>query len=122
MDADGGNQKQVTNDTLMEALVKVSPDSRQILFHLGGKGLWKMDMDGTNRKQLTDGGMFPTYSPDGNWIFYTKPKDKWSMWKISSDGGEPIRLTDHAAYHPSVSPDGKLIAYQTRSSSAENRF
>ncbi len=65
MDADGSNQRQLTNDPLMEAFARVSPDGRQILFHLGGKGLWKMDMDGTNRKQLTDGGMFPTFSPDG---------------------------------------------------------
>ena len=117
MDADGGNQKQLTNDTLMEAFARVSPDGRQVLFHLGGKGLWKMDLDGGNRKQLTDGGMFPNYSPDGNWVIYTKPKDNWSMWKISSDAGEPSRLTDHPAFHPAVSPDGKWIAYQTRSSS-----
>ncbi len=119
MDADGGNQRQLTNDALMEAFARISPDGRQIVFHLGGKGLWKMDLDGTNRKQLTDGGMFPTYSPDGNWILYTKPKDKWSMWKISSDGGDPVRLTDHPAYHPAISPDGKWIAYKTNNFSRE---
>lgn len=119
MDADGGNQKQLTNDPLMEAFAKVSPNGRQIVFHLGGKGLWTMDIDGGNRRQLTDAGMFPTYSHDGKWILYTKPNDRWSMWRITSDGGVPERLTEHPVFHPSVSPDGEWIVYLTRSSKQE---
>jgi Tol biopolymer transport system component len=33
------------------------------------------------------------------------------MWKVSVEGGEPVRVTDYPAVQPSVSPDGKLIAY-----------
>jgi len=76
-----------------------------------GQNIWKMDADGGNRKQLTSGGMFPRYSPDGRWIVYTSTRDKWSLWKMPSDGGESIRLTDHVSTQPQVSPDGKLIAY-----------
>jgi Tol biopolymer transport system component len=115
MDRDGSNQKQLTFDPLIEMLTTVSPDGRSIAFLLGGQdsgqNIWKMDADGGNRKQLTSGGMFPDYSPDGQWIVYTSPRDKWSLWKIPSDGGEPIRLTDHVSIQPEVSPDGKLIAY-----------
>lgn len=110
MDADGENQRQLTFDELMEAFATVSPNGRQIVFHLGGKGLWTMDSEGTNREQLADGGMFPAYSPDGKWIYYTLPRDKWSLWKVASTGGEPIRVLDFAV-HPAISPDGKLLAY-----------
>jgi Tol biopolymer transport system component len=33
------------------------------------------------------------------------------MWKVSPEGGEPIRVTDYPAVQPAFSPDGKLIAY-----------
>lgn len=111
MDADGTSQRQITFDGLMEAFVKVSPDGRQILFHLGGKGLWTMDFDGGNRRQLTDDGMFPTYSADGTWVYYTSPREKSSLWKVPSAGGDPTRVLDGPAVHPAVSPDGKLLAY-----------
>jgi Tol biopolymer transport system component/DNA-binding winged helix-turn-helix (wHTH) protein len=115
MDRDGSNQKQLTFDPLMEFLITVSPDGRSIAFLLSGQdsgeNIWKMDADGSNRKQLTNGGMFPNYSPDGRWIVYTSPRDRWSLWKIPSDGGEPIRLTDRLSFQPAISPDGKLIAY-----------
>ena len=48
-------------------------------------------------------------TPDGRWVFYNNVDD-WSLWKVSIDGGEPVRLTEKAAIYPSVSPDGKLIA------------
>jgi TolB protein len=78
-----------------------------------------MDVEGGNRKHITDGDLYPIYSPDGNWIVYSDPKEQWSLWKILSDGGGPIRLTDHPAYNPAVSPDGKWIAYQTRGHGGE---
>lgn len=111
MNSDGSDQKQITFDQVFEAFAKVSVDGQKILFHLGGKGLWMMDSDGGNRRQLTDGGMFPTYSADGSWVYYTLPREKWSLWKVPSAGGDPIRFLDKPAVHPSVSPDGKLLAY-----------
>jgi Tol biopolymer transport system component len=32
------------------------------------------------------------------------------LWKVSIDGGEPVRLTDKFTEAPTVSPDGSLIA------------
>ena len=33
------------------------------------------------------------------------------LWKMPIDGGEPVRVTDFATSHPSLSPDGRLLAF-----------
>jgi DNA-binding winged helix-turn-helix (wHTH) protein/Tol biopolymer transport system component len=111
MDSDGSNQMQLTFDEPKEDGATVSPDGRSVVFDVASQGIWKIDLDGGNRRQLTKDGMFPVYSADGNWIFYTLPRERWSLWKVPSDGGEPIRLTEIQAIQPAVSPDGKLLAY-----------
>ncbi len=55
------------------------------------------------------GHNLPGVTPDGRWVLYNTVDD-WSLWKISIDGGEPVRLSKSAALYPSVSPDGKFIA------------
>ena len=37
----------------------------------------------------------------------TKP----TLWKVSIDGGTPVRITDHTAATSAVSPDGRSIAF-----------
>ena len=72
-----------------------------------------MDADGGNLKQLTDapGDVYQQSSPDGRWVvFHSSRSGQFSIWKISIDGGEPVRLTDRLTLNPTVSPDGTLIA------------
>ena len=114
MDANGGNQRQLTFDKAMESSPAVSPDGRSVAFGVASEGIWKVDIEGGNRRQLTQRGMFPNYSADGQWVYYTLPREKWSMWKVASDGGDPIRVTEHVAVQPQVSPDGKMIAYMNK--------
>lgn len=109
----------------------VTPDGRHIVYYSDLKGgvrhIWRMDVDGGNQIQLTDGEgeNDPTCSPDGRWVVYTKLEtkggDRPNLWKIPIDGGAPARLTHEFSLKPSVSPDGKLIACiyaETRSSEA----
>ena len=35
----------------------------------------------------------------------------WAIWKVGIDGGAPVQLTNHTSELPTISPDGKLIAY-----------
>jgi Tol biopolymer transport system component len=38
-------------------------------------------------------------------------KSPITIWKISTGGGEPVRLTDDYGINASASPDGRLLAY-----------
>ena len=72
-----------------------------------------MDADGGNPKQLTDGPVdnSPQSSPDSRWVvFVSRRSGSERLWKVSIDGGEPVRLTDKLTRAPTVSPDGRLIA------------
>ncbi len=114
MQPDGTEQKQLTAVGERNSGPAITPDGRYIIFTSNRSGalqIWRMDADGINPTQLTSGkgANFPAISPDGHWIFYNNVDD-WSLWKISIEGGESVRLTDRYAIYPSVSPDGKLIA------------
>ena len=72
-----------------------------------------MDPDGGNLKQLTEGpgDIFPQSSPDvRSVVFQSARSGPVRVWKVSIDGGEPVRLTDKWTANPTVSPDGSLIA------------
>jgi TolB protein len=118
MDADGGNQKQLTADAGTNFSPTVSPDGRFIVFvsDRGGRhNLWRMDMDGSNPVQLTNVNYArnPTFSPDSKWIVYAALGEKSpTLWRIPIEGGDAVRLTDKYSVSPVVSPDGKLIACQ----------
>jgi Tol biopolymer transport system component len=55
------------------------------------------------------------WSPDATWIA-TGGIDAQGpgLFKISTDGGAPVRLVTGAAYNPAWSPDGNLIVYEGR--------
>lgn len=36
---------------------------------------------------------------------------KPTLWKVSAEGGEPIQVIDRVAVGPTMSPDGKYVAY-----------
>jgi serine/threonine protein kinase/Tol biopolymer transport system component len=116
MDADGHNQKQLTDDAYYERSPSVTPDGRYVVFDSSRSGtqqLWRVDIDGSNLKQLTTGtGAFtPNCSPDGKWVVYGSfGSSGFIIWKVSIDGGEPVQVTNKFAYLPAISPDGKLIA------------
>lgn len=114
MQPDGTDQKQLTYEGESNISPTITRDSRYIVFSSNRSGvqqIWRMNVDGSSAVQLTNGAghNLPGVTPDGQWVFHNSVDD-WSLWKVSIDGGEPIRVTRSAAIYPSVSPDGKLIA------------
>jgi len=115
VNADGSDCQRLTSNGGF--LPSVSRDGRVVAYVSAQGGtfqIWRMDPNGDNKKQLTegDGGSYPSISPDGKWIVFTPlGSARNTLWKISTDKGRPMQLT-HAglAIKPVVSPDGKQIA------------
>lgn len=100
--------------------VSFMPDGR-ILFTTGNSrsmpDIWVMNADGTGRKQLTtaDQGInsMPSASPDGRYILFDSDRaGSINIWRMDADGGNPKQLTfGKNEKGPSISPDGKWVAY-----------
>ena len=120
MGQDGTDQKQLTAHAATNLDPWATPDGRYIIFSSTRRGasgrlrsIWRMDTDGGNVKLLTEGqgDRSPRTSPDGRWVvFHTARTGSHRLWRVSIDGGEPVRLTDKFTSNPTVSPDGSLVA------------
>ncbi len=122
MDADGKNRRQLARSSHNDVQPVVTPDGRYIVFSSnrnpsGAFNIWRMNMDGTNPVQLTNGPdeNQPNPTIDSRWVLYVAggmegDRDNRRIWKVPIEGGDPIQLTDSPSYRQSVSPDGKQFA------------
>jgi len=124
MTVEGSDVRRLTSDGCL--FPSVSRDGRFVAYvsSEGGKHhIWRMDGDGNNKKQLTDGDgeSYPSISPDARSIVYTpQGKDRNTLWRISIDGGTPLQLThDSMAIKAVISPDGRCIACTYRKDEAD---
>lgn len=116
MNADGSNNRQLTNDGYQKGSPAVSPDGRFIFFdslRSGVPHIWRVNIDGSNAKQITSGDFADFDSacaPDGHWIaFVSFRAGAPHLWKVGVDGGEPVQLTYKASEIPQFSPDGTSL-------------
>ena len=116
-EADGSDPRQLTVETGINAFPKVSADGRYIVFVSGRTGspnIWRMDIDGANPKQLTRGDSDYSFdiSPDAQWVAFSSGRSgRFTLWKVSIEGGDPVKITDESSFSPSISRDGKLVAF-----------
>ena len=118
VDANGGNPRQLTANAALNGVPSASKDGRFIVFvsnRNGGPHIWRMNNDGSNPKQITDGiaEIFPVISPDNQWVLYQNISDL-RLWRVPIDGGTASQLTDKLASQAVISPDGKLVACRYR--------
>jgi eukaryotic-like serine/threonine-protein kinase len=134
IDESGKNETEFRKESGYDIQPVIAPDGRYIVFCSNQSGtfrLWRMDADGKNAVQLTDSSegfdVRPSISPDNKTIIFERRfEDRFRsrLMKISIDGGGqpqeifPESQTSNA--FPSVSRDGKLLAYTAQSFDTKN--
>ena len=114
-----GKETILTSDTKhISDQVSVCGDGRYVVYRELGRtsaasaNLWRIDADGTNEKQLTNGlnEQSPTCSRDGKWVYYVDNGDKRLVKRIPINGGSPEIIVPKDVFYFSLSPDGKSVA------------
>jgi len=109
---DGSGRRQLTFEA-DNSKPTMSPDKRYIVFcstRAGTMNIWRMNADGTQPLRLTSGSYedLPSVTADSKWVIYRTGK---SVRKVSIDGGPPQKLLSREVQGPSLSPDGRLLAF-----------
>jgi|GEM_PF-795108 len=130
MDADGSNQRNLTNNPSKDATPAWSPDGKRIAFtsdRSGRSNIYVMDADGRNVRAVTtfdntfsDYRVYdPAWSPDGAKLVFVGSMmgEVSGLVVVNADGsGErrPILEGSTQVADPAWSPDGTRIAYVAR--------
>ncbi|MGA7381378.1 MAG: hypothetical protein WBX03_11040, partial [Terriglobales bacterium] len=91
-------------------------------FHGGTNGvrIWRVNADGSNPKQLTNGtfDINMACSPDGKWVYYDRSSTANPAVRVPVEGGEPETVPSSEVPNlygigvgVAVSPDAKLLAF-----------
>jgi tricorn protease len=117
----GGTARRLTDDPGPEVWAKFSPDGRQIAFtaqYDGNLDVYVMDARGGIPKRLTYHPAMDRVTgwwPDGKSIVFRSnrvwPSRGEELYRVFLDGGMPERLPLDRGGLNSISPDGKMIAY-----------
>ena len=127
MGANGGNQRNLTNNPDDDLSPSWSPDGKRIAFVFERKNrnwtrqIYVMDADGDNQRNLSKNGhdeWGPSWSPDGKRIAFVSGRNwilGYDVYVMDANGGNQRRLTNNRGGDraPSWSPDGKRIAFSS---------
>jgi len=122
MDADGGGQTRLTENTAEDFSPAWSPDGTRLAFvstRDGNSEIYVMNADGTGQTRLTnspDGDISPVWSPNGSQIGFVSNRDgNDEIYLMNPDGSNQINLTQNPADDSSFafSPDGATIVFSS---------
>jgi Tol biopolymer transport system component/beta-lactamase regulating signal transducer with metallopeptidase domain len=120
MDADGKNQRNITNNPAGDWGAAWSPGGQRIAFGSNRDGIlevYVMDADGKNQRNITNNltvNQVPVWSPDGQSIAFESFRDGNSeIYAMDADGKNQRNLTNNPAedWGAAWSPDGQSIAF-----------
>lgn len=101
--SDGQGLQQISKGERPATDPAFSPDGKRIVFVRLGRGIFSIDLDGTNERRLTKNGRdsYPVWSPNGKHIAFLRPyKKQWTVFVMSASGAAERRL-------PQAPPGGR---------------
>ena len=119
--SEGGEPEQITSTGRWCDCPAYSPDGATIAYVsnvAGNNDVWLMDADGRNPRRITtyegsDGHV--CWTPDGGSLIWSSDRDLGDadLWQVELDSGVKTQLTGAygADIDPSVSPDGRFVAF-----------
>src|SRR5262245_42340367 len=125
----GARELQITDDGNQNLYPAFSPDGRSIAYaSLKQRGIFRVAALGGSARRLTDFGIRPVWSPDGNTIVFQSAASASlsatdyyfpaiaTLWMVSASGGNPIPIGGDeppagGSSFPSWSPDGSEIRF-----------
>ncbi len=123
--ATGGKATALTKGIAFDSHPRWSPDGKKILFssdRSGAENIWWIDLEKKDTFQVTKerDQNFPsaTWTPDGDYIVYSKGKMQVQLYLVHKNGGAGTQLISTPANYktidPTVSPDGRYIYFSGR--------
>ena len=98
-----------------------SPNGERIVYHTFGKGdpMFVADRTGANARRIFGDqpgihNHFPTWSPDGRWIYFvhgTPATKDMDLWRIDPEGRHPERLTERNTDVAYPTPSGNRTVF-----------
>jgi TolB protein len=132
IDLKTGERTALTNDrNLINTSPSFSSDGSKILFNSnlgGGKSqIYSMDSDGSNVTQISIGeGSYrtPVFSPDGEWIAFTKILlGKFYIGVMKTDGTDEKLLTNSLQEEsPSWAPNSQTVIFNREDAAGHNKL
>lgn len=104
----------------------LSPDGSKIAFQIPGKGMWLINADGSGLRSLGKGS-HASWLPDSKTLVYTVVEDNGERFTASelksvdtASGKTSVitRRADMIPMTPSVSPDGRKVAFENAADAA----
>ena len=113
VDAQGNNKRQLTNEASSDIKPIVARDARSIVFTSNRSGvnhLWRMNIDGSDPKQLTqtEGGYAEFAAPDGS--VYYRAGFTGALRKIDFETKTENDLADIDGWAHAFAPGGDVVA------------
>ncbi len=118
-DADGKNQRQLTDSPDQVGSPRFSPDGKWVAYDAfgdGGGDIFIVSADGGAPRRLTDNDsrdVLPAWSADGKSIYFTSNRGgSLNLWKTAAaGGGEAVQMTEQGAFESFAAPGGGEIYF-----------
>ena len=123
VNTESGVLRQITHERDPNVAMGVpvwSPDGRAIAFvsSRGNQGwtfgVWLVDPDGSNLRNIANPGLGPAWSPDGRWVYYSTrggpAATEVVLKKVPVDGGPAVTVTTERLRN-AIGSDGTTLYY-----------